>query len=165
MTVLPVYSLCLLVLIQLDCTVRTYLLMLSVMITCTIIGYIAAWRYATFKELYTCMEIWGLSFYLLYGQGHPLDHVFLHAASHRASPSHPSYIYSTCTADEACVGPKHVLHSGWLCMTCRPAFFQGSLMCTHTSYLASYPGCMGGEKCLSPPTRPGYEATSYCING
>ena len=43
-----------------------------------------------------------------------------------------------------------VLHSDWSLLLL--VNLQGSFI------VASYPGRVGGERCLSPPTRPGYEA-------
>ena len=43
-----------------------------------------------------------------------------------------------------------VLHSDWSLLLL--VNLQGSFI------VASYPGRVGGERCLSPPTQPGYEA-------
>ena len=56
------------------------------------------------------------------------------------------------TATLKCMRWMYFREIALLSKTHPPSFLQSSL----------HPGCMGGEKCFSPPMQTGYEAGSWC---
>ena len=69
-------------------------------------------------------------------------------------------VRTLCLRGDICLGRR----GRWSDMKSQFKFTQYCTIqeLTHQSWphpLALYPGCVGGVKCFSPPTRPGYEAT------